>query len=46
MKKRKKEGFKLPEKTCWPLYSLQSLPPEKFVRVFGKVRSGEYTIIK
>jgi hypothetical protein len=46
MAKRRKPQFKMPEKQCWHLYSLQNLNPEKFVRVVGKVLKKEYLLIK
>jgi len=41
----KNEGVKIPEKTCWHLYGLQTLPSNKFVRVVNKILKREYTLI-
>ena len=46
MAKKRKPRFKLPEKTCWHLYSLQSLNPEKFIKVVGKILKRDYLLIK
>jgi hypothetical protein len=46
MAKKRKPQFKLPEKTCWHIYSLQELNPEKFIKVVGKILKKEYLLIK
>jgi len=46
MAKKRKAGVKLPEKTCWHLYSLQSLNYEKFLKVVAKILKQEYFLIK
>lgn len=46
MAKKRKPQFKTPEKTCWHLYSLQTLHPEKFVKVVGKILKKDYLLIK
>jgi hypothetical protein len=46
MPKRKKRPFKMPEKTCWHLYSLQNLNAEKFVRVVSKILKRQHLLIK
>ena len=46
MKKGKKSGLKLPEKTYWHLYSLQSLNPEKFIKVVDKILKKYFVLIK
>jgi hypothetical protein len=46
MRKGKKTGRKLPEKTYWHLYSLQSLNPEKFVKVVDKILKNYFVLIK
>jgi len=33
------------EKDLWCLYSLQQLPPRKFVVVVGKILSGQYKLL-
>ena len=43
MKKGKKPGFKMPEKTYWHLYSLQALNPEKYrITPIGISKSGRW----
>ncbi|MCJ7458059.1 MAG: hypothetical protein MUP17_03590 [candidate division Zixibacteria bacterium] len=44
--KRKKLNSKLPEKTCWHIYTLQALSSDKFVRVVNKILKREYILIK
>jgi hypothetical protein len=46
MARKRKSQFKMPEKTCWHLYSLQNLNPEKFIKVVGKILKKEYLLIK
>ena len=46
MARKRKPQFKMPEKTCWHLYSLQNLNPEKFIKVVGKILKKEYLLIK
>jgi len=46
MRKGKKNGLKLPEKTYWHLYSLQSLNPEKFIKVVDKILKRHFLLIK
>jgi hypothetical protein len=46
MKKGKKPGFKMPEKTYWHLYSLQALNPEKFIKVVDKILKKQFSLIK
>ena len=46
MRKRKKDNVKLPKKTYWHLYSLQTLESEKFVKVVNKILRKEYILIK
>jgi len=46
MGKRKKSGLKRPEKTYWHLYSLQSLNPEKFIKVVDKILKDYFVLIK
>ena len=45
MARKRKPQFILPEKTCWHLYSLQNLNPEKFIRVVGKILKREHLLI-
>jgi len=33
------------EKDCWPLYSLQSLPPGRFVKVVSKIIDGRCQLL-
>jgi hypothetical protein len=44
--KKGKPAFKVPPKTCWHLYSLQELHPEKFIKVVSKILKREYLLIK
>lgn len=46
MRKSGKSSFKIPKKTFWHLYSLQTLESEKFVKVVNKILRKEYTLIK
>jgi len=46
MRKRGKDSFKIPKKTYWHLYSLQSLESDKFAKVVNKILRKEYTLIK
>jgi len=46
MKKGKKNGLRLPEKTYWHLYSLQNLNPEKFIKVVNKILKRNFIVIK
>ncbi len=46
MPKDKKDGFKLPQKTYWHLYSLQTLNPEKFIKVVDKILKKHFVLIK
>ncbi len=46
MARKRKPQFTAPEKTCWHLYSLQNLHPEKFVKVVGKILKKEHLLIK
>ena len=46
MRKRGKDSYKIPKKTYWHLYSLQSLESEKFAKVVNKILRKEFTLIK
>jgi hypothetical protein len=46
MPKRRKSNYKMPEKTYWHIYSLQTLNSEKFIRVVNKILKKEYILIK
>jgi len=46
MRKGKKAGRKLPKKTYWHLYSLQSLNTEKFIKVVDKILREHFILIK
>lgn len=46
MRKKRKPDYNLPEKSCWHLYSLQTLQPEKFVKVVTKILKRDYLLIK
>ena len=46
MGKHNKKAFKIPKKTHWHLYSLQSLESVKFAKVVNKILKREYTLIK
>lgn len=44
--KRRKTDYKMPEKTYWHIYSLQTLNDEKFIKVVNKILKREYILIK
>jgi hypothetical protein len=46
MPKRRKSNYKMPEKTYWHIYSLQTLNSEKFIKVVNKILKREYLLIK
>jgi hypothetical protein len=46
MAKKRKSSYKIPKKTCWHLYSLQTLNNEKFVKVVNKILRHEWQVIK
>ena len=47
MPKRKVVPFvREPEKEQWNLYGLQSLAPERFLRVVGKILDGRYLVFR
>ena len=46
MAKKKKDTYRVPERTYWHLYSLQTLSSDKFVKIVNKVLSKEYQLIK
>jgi hypothetical protein len=46
MPKRRKSNYKMPEKTYWHIYSLQTLNSEKFIKVVNKILKKEYILIK
>lgn len=46
MAKKRKSAYKIPKKTCWHLYSLQTLNNEKFVKVVNKILKHEWQVIK
>lgn len=46
MPKRRKSNYKMPEKTYWHIYSLQTLNSEKFIKVVDKILKKEYILIK
>jgi hypothetical protein len=46
MAKKRKPEYKAPKKTCWHLYSLQTLNSEKFIKVVAKILKSEYMLIK
>ncbi len=41
-----REGRKLPPKTIWVTYGLQSLSTEKFLEVVQKILDGELILLK
>jgi hypothetical protein len=43
---RRKTDYKMPEKTYWHIYSLQTLNDEKFIKVVNKILKREYILIK
>jgi hypothetical protein len=46
MPKRRKSNYKMPEKSYWHIYSLQTLNSEKFIKVVNKILKREYILIK
>jgi hypothetical protein len=46
MAPKRKERYKKPKKIYWHLYSLQTLNPEKFIRVINKILRRDYMVIK
>ena len=46
MAPKRKERYKKPRKICWHLNSLQTLNPEKFIRVINKILRHDYMVIK
>jgi hypothetical protein len=46
MAPKSKENYKKPKKIYWHLYSLQSLNPEKFIKVIDKILRHEFQVIK
>jgi hypothetical protein len=46
MAPKRKERYRKPKKICWHLYSLQTLNPEKFIRVIDKILRREFMVIK
>lgn len=46
MAPKKKETYKKPKKSCWHLYSLQTLGPEKFIKVINKILRRDFMVIK
>lgn len=46
MPRRRKSNYKMPEKTYWHIYSLQTLNSEKFIKVVDKILKREYILIK
>ena len=46
MPRRRKSNYKMPEKTYWHMYSLQTLNSEKFIKVVNKILKREYILIK
>jgi hypothetical protein len=46
MGRKKKDNYKMPKKTYWHLYSLQTLNTEKFISVVNKILKQEYNLIK
>ena len=46
MPKRRKSNYKMPEKTYWHIYSLQTLNSEKFIKVVNKILKRDYILIK
>ncbi|MEZ5357918.1 MAG: hypothetical protein R3F48_03745 [Candidatus Zixiibacteriota bacterium] len=46
MAPKKKESYKKPKKSCWHLYSLQTLSSEKFIKVINKILRKEFMLIK
>ena len=46
MNKKRKSDLRVPHKTFWHLYSLQTLNSEKFIKVVNKILRQEYHLIK
>jgi hypothetical protein len=46
IKKSKKTGRKLREKTRWHRYSLQSLGPSRFIYVVDKILNRDFVLVK
>jgi len=46
MTAKKKEAYKKPKKLYWHLYSLQTLQPEKFIKVINKILRQEFMLVK
>jgi hypothetical protein len=46
MGKKRKSGSRVPRKTYWHLYSLQTLNSEKFIKVVNKILRQECHLIK
>ena len=45
-KSKKLEKQNLPKKTLWHPYGLQSLTPEKFIRVVNLILKGEHILLR
>lgn len=43
---KKKDPLKFGERTYWHPYVLQSLAPEKFIRVVNKILKGENVLLR
>lgn len=43
---KKQDPLKFEERTYWHPYVLQSLAPEKFIRVVNKILKGEYVLLR
>ena len=41
-----REKRKLPHKTCWVIYGLQGLSPEKFLNTVQKIIDGKLVLLK
>lgn len=46
MSKKLKQSTRVPQKTFWHLYSLQTLNSEKFIKIVNKILRNEYHLIK
>ncbi|MBI3872011.1 MAG: hypothetical protein HY304_02910 [candidate division Zixibacteria bacterium] len=46
MTKKRKSDSRVPNKTYWHLYSLQTLNSEKFIKIVNKILRNEYHLIK
>ncbi len=46
MTKKRKSDSRVPQKTYWHLYSLQTLNSEKFIKVVNKILKNENQLIK